>query len=330
MKNNILLSIIIPTYNVEDYITKCLESIVSQDIDPDIYEIIIINDGSLDGTQKIIQEFIDSHQNYNFNLINKENGGISSARNIGIHAALGVYIWFVDGDDYVENNILGKLLKEAKSDDLDLLAFDYDTIEEDNVQKSKSFIIDSNNSTTIYDGKTFLSKIYKGYFCMVCMFLIKRETFMQHKLLFKEKIYHEDVLITPQIIYYSKRIKHINTIGYHYIMRSHSITHNDTTLEKRLYDYINVCKIINEFIIFNVKEIKVRNWFYRYINEFLLTSLRLSIKHFDKSVFINLYSFAKKGKMIPLKYTGSAKRKSLIFFLNHSKFIFYKICVSFL
>ena len=102
MENNILLSIIIPVYNTEGYIERCLESIANQQVNN--YEIVIINDGSTDGSDKIIKTFIISHPQIKFKYYNQKNKGLSSARNKGIELAEGTYLHFIDSDDYLVNN----------------------------------------------------------------------------------------------------------------------------------------------------------------------------------------------------------------------------------
>jgi len=106
-----LLSIIVPIFNVEPYLEKCLRSLVSQDILSDDYEIICINDGSTDNSSKVILRFLKEF--HNIILIDQENQGVSSARNVGIGKAKGEYILFVDPDDYIMENSLDQILKTA-------------------------------------------------------------------------------------------------------------------------------------------------------------------------------------------------------------------------
>lgn len=98
------LSIIVPVYNIENYIGDCLESLCNQNIDKEEYEIIVIDDGSIDGSARIIDDFDAMYSN--LYAYHKENGGVSSARNLGLEKATGDYIWFVDGDDLVAKNCL--------------------------------------------------------------------------------------------------------------------------------------------------------------------------------------------------------------------------------
>ena len=95
------LSIVVPVYNVEKYIVRCISSLISQDYDD--YEIIIVNDGTPDNSIEVLTSKISDER---ITIIHQENGGLSSARNVGMHHANGEYIWFVDSDDWVEKNCL--------------------------------------------------------------------------------------------------------------------------------------------------------------------------------------------------------------------------------
>ena len=113
------LSFIIPVYNAESYICDCLNSLLEQDIPAEDYEIICINDGSQDGSLEILSAYAQSYSN--LVLIDKENGGVTTARNAGLDAAKGDYVWFVDADDMIKANILGQLREKAQETHCDRL-----------------------------------------------------------------------------------------------------------------------------------------------------------------------------------------------------------------
>ena len=114
-----IISVIIPIYNVKSYIKECLDSLINQDINKDLYEIICIDDGSTDGSGKILDEFSVDYPN--IRVVHKANGGVSSARNEGIKIAKGEYIWFVDGDDIVIHNTFSGIIECLKEKSPDLL-----------------------------------------------------------------------------------------------------------------------------------------------------------------------------------------------------------------
>jgi glycosyltransferase involved in cell wall biosynthesis len=156
------LSIIIPVYNVEAYIAKCLDSIIAQDLEPGSYEIIVVNDGSPDDSGKIAQEFAAQHTNIIF--IDQENQGVSVARNRGLDVAKGNYIAFIDPDDSIYPNCLNAIIEVAEKNNLDILYLNLDAFDE-----AGKFLLrtESNGSSDIVlDGfrhprRTYISTLYR-------------------------------------------------------------------------------------------------------------------------------------------------------------------------
>ena len=132
------ISLIVPVYNVEDFVARCLNSLLEQNMSYEDYEIIIVNDGSTDSSLEIIQPYLEKYPNCK--LINKPNGGLSSARNAGLNVALGEYIWFVDSDDFIMPNLLDDLYKECSSNDLDVLWMEWRRVSELGIELP-SFIV---------------------------------------------------------------------------------------------------------------------------------------------------------------------------------------------
>ena len=126
------VSVIVPVYNVEDYIEECLESLVNQTLE-DI-EIIVVNDGSPDNSQKIIDKYVEKYPNKIKSFI-KENGGQGSARNLGIENSNGEYLSFVDSDDWLDKCALEKMYYIAKNNDSDIVICDMIDHYEDNTEK---------------------------------------------------------------------------------------------------------------------------------------------------------------------------------------------------
>ena len=98
---NIQLSIIVPVYNVQDYIERCLTSIINSDLERIQYEIIVVNDGTKDGSMLVVNDYLKKYEH--IKVFEQENQGLSSARNTGMAHAVGKYIWFVDSDDYIDS-----------------------------------------------------------------------------------------------------------------------------------------------------------------------------------------------------------------------------------
>lgn len=225
-----ILSIVVPVYNVEDYLSKCLDSILNQDIDKDDYEIIVVNDGSTDGSGGIAKEYAERYSN--ITLINQENQGLSGARNSGIKVARGKYIQFVDSDDYLEPDVEKSLVEKMKSENLDILRFNYQNVNE----KGEAF--DPNKASKLYvdyrdevcDGITFLNE-RQGPACYAVQFMLKTEL-VKSIPLFMEGIYFEDVEWTPRILTAANRVTSESRIIYNYLVRQGSIT-KARTLEKK-------------------------------------------------------------------------------------------------
>ena len=125
----ILLSIILPIYNVEKYLSVCLDSLLKQNIDESVYEIICVNDGSPDECEQIILNYQKEHGN--ILLINKENEGVSKARNVGLTTAKGRYIWFIDPDDFIRPNCLKYILNILDAEKADVCNILYKSVPEE-------------------------------------------------------------------------------------------------------------------------------------------------------------------------------------------------------
>ena len=232
------LSIIVPIYNVEQYLRKCVDSLLQQDYDN--YEIILVDDGSPDGCPKICDQYAAKHENVR--VFHRENGGLSAARNSGIEVAKGKYIMFVDSDDYIEPNVLGGLSAQIERDDLDALRYRLQYVnplyEVYNPYKSNPF--KGNDYSEIpTDGVTFLNTRMSTA-CYAWVFVIKRE--LLDGCLFTPGIYFEDTDWTPRMLCRAKRVASTNTIVYNYLQREGSITNavNRSRQKKVLDDKIRL------------------------------------------------------------------------------------------
>lgn len=226
-----ILSVIVPVYNVSKYLAKCLDSLLCQDLRADEYEIIVVNDGSTDNSGEIAAEYADKYSN--IVLINQENQGLSGARNTGINVAQGKYIQFVDSDDYLETNVLKTLVDKMESDNLDVLRFNYQNVNEnyevyEPYKEHKPFV---DYRDEICDGLTFLTERL-GYACYAVQFIIKSELLKMDGNLFKTGIYFEDTEWTPRILTQAQRVTSTDFMVYNYLLRSGSIT-NSVLIEKK-------------------------------------------------------------------------------------------------
>lgn len=190
------LSIIIPVYNIENYIIGCLKSVEKQVADG--CEVIIINDGSTDNSEKLILDFIGNKSGYNY--IKQDNKGLSEARNTGIRAAEGEYLLFLDGDDMLYNNSLSGLLNNFLSECVpEVIICRY--VEEDDItgkrKDSPDFPkISVNNPFEFYD--KFVNDSNNWLSAWSCV--IKRVFLQKNNLYFKKGLFHEDELWVIQVL----------------------------------------------------------------------------------------------------------------------------------
>ena len=214
------LSIIVPIYNAQDYIHVCLDSLLKQNYDD--YEIICVNDGSTDNTLSILTEYEKNNQR--IKVIDKENGGVSSARNSGIQSACGKWIWFVDSDDYIPFNCLGYLLSQI-SEDIDYIAFDYDrTNKIDEVEFNEAVVNDLVEiDSTVGCLTTFPTKNYGN---SPVSYIFRKELILKNNICFDcEMKYAEDTKFVFEYKMNSRRAKLVDGVFYYYFQNPSSAMH---------------------------------------------------------------------------------------------------------
>lgn len=290
------ISVIIPVYNTEKYLEKCLDSITNQTYQD--FEIVIINDGSIDNSQKIIDKYLNKYQN-KIKCINKENGGLSSARNYGIEVARGDYIIFVDSDDYIRKDLFEQLLPYIQKD-IDLVKYKLIKVSEEYKELKR---VDGPNFDEVTGEEGFNKLVFNDVLLEpACLYLYKRDIFIKNNLRFSENAYHEDFGLVPIILLYAKSIVSINFYGYYYLQANNSITRNEdyTKTIKRANDllihYDNMEKAIENL---NIKQRTKENIYLYYTN----------------AIFDNLKKLQKKEKK---KYVQQIHKRKL---LNNIKII---------
>ena len=259
------ISIIIPAYNVTAYISDCLESVLSQDVDYNSYEIIVVDDCSPYEEQKIIDSYIKRHKNVRYirHEINKRQGG---ARNTGIRAANGKYVMFLDADDFlVYRNTLSVLLEAInKYEPLVLRSEWYEIYSSDDCfESSRMPLMEKEPRHSI---KNFTSWRLGNMSCSVCSTLYSRVFLLNNKLFFRENVLYEDTDWTQKVMFYAKSIDFLDFAFYGYrqtlgsTTRGHSIDSFRGAIEgvieeKKWYDSLDVTidfrNYINEIITDN-------------------------------------------------------------------------------
>lgn len=285
-------------YNVELYIERCLMSCLKQDISYEDYEIIVINDGSPDGSLQIVERI--ASQNKNIKIISQQNGGLSDARNTGLSVANGDYIWFVDADDWIKENCLGKLLEQLYTQNLEALAIcAANHIEGKDVRR---FSFQENEIIKGADA------MLKGK-CVCCapFTIYKREFLKKNELLFYKGIFHEDNEFTYRAYYFLERLGNTNEILYFVFQNQNSITR--TFNPKKSHDRIIVGNSLSKFM----KNVD-RTYYVIYHNEI-------------GQVLNNaLYDLLRAEKQITKVFSHDMyKNKHLFTHLIHSSILKYKI-----
>lgn len=218
---SIKLSIVVPVYNVEKYIARCLDSLLSQNIDYDEYEIIIVNDGTPDNAIDIVREYQSRYPN--IKLVEKSNGGLSSARNFGFKHCIGKYVWMVDSDDTIQSNCLKDVLDYAIKNDIDFLSFPMnDRYPDGRVNLSN---IQYKPANKIVSNTEYLSS-YKVEFS-ACCFLVKASIIQDNGISFIEGITQEDIDFVLRLLEYCPRVSSFQDLGglyNYYTGRQGSIT----------------------------------------------------------------------------------------------------------
>lgn len=237
------VSVIVPVYNVEKYLNKCLDSIINQTYKN--IEIILVDDGSTDNSGIICDKY--SQTDNRIKVIHKKNGGLSDARNTGIKNATGKILSFIDSDDYIEKNMIENLAKELISYDCDIV-FSNKIFELDNGKKVyKEYI----NNSGVVDSATAMKLLLKSD-PAVCDKLFKKELFNDIK--FPINKLYEDILVTPYIIEKCNRIYLDKNFYYHYIQHDNSIVHKKFTTNKM--DYVYNAKKVYSMIINRYKSLE--------------------------------------------------------------------------
>ena len=262
--DNIAVSVVVPVYNVEKYIDKCLNSLVNQTLKN--IEIIVVNDGSPDNSSKIIEKYENKYPNLIKSYV-KENGGLSDARNFGIEKCSGEYIAFLDSDDYVNYDMYEKLYKKAVSKNFDVVVcdtlYDYET--------KKKFCSSKINEDLFK--KEDIKKMMVDFYPAVWNKIYKKSLF-DNGIRFKKGIWFEDVEFIYRLIPSINSVGVVNEALINYVQREGAIT---KTFDKRVYDYITDWNSIIDYY-------KSNNLFDEYRDELEYSCTRYLFATFVKSL----------------------------------------------
>lgn len=248
------LSILVPIYNVEKYISQCLDSLVMQELDN--YEIVCINDGSTDSSASIVEEYVRKYPN-KVKLLNKKNGGLSDARNYGLKYSQGKYIGFVDADDWVDTKMFIHLYNTAVSKDADVVVCNY---------------------IEVYDGYTKVIKDNSPKYALlyeapVWNKIFRRSLFVDYKIEFPKGLWYEDNGTTYKLLSVANNVVYLDRDFYYYRKnRPGSIM--SSQVSNKIYDVYAIGDTLHEFFREHIKDdgkyeqleyIFIKNLFFRQI-----------------------------------------------------------------
>ena len=240
---SVSVSVIVPVYNVEKYLDECLSSLVNQTLSE--LEIIVVNDGTKDNSQSIIDHYVKQYPNKVVSLI-KENGGLGDARNYGIPYAKGEYIGFVDSDDIVHLEMVEKMFNKAKLEDSDLVLCDleyfYETSSEKMVKEGLVQIENIDVNKTVFLSPLFAwNKLYR------------KSLFIESGLKYPIGLWYEDIPVTVPFFTLAKKISYVHETLIYYRQRTTSIMGSvDNPKVKDIFDIMHLC--LNYFKDHNLLE----------------------------------------------------------------------------
>lgn len=279
------LSIVIPVYNSEKYIGTCLDSIVNQDFDNFKYEIICVNDGSKDSSLAILQKYASEYPT--IKIIDKENGGVSSARNMGIESATGKWIWFIDSDDFIAKNCCSYLLSKVEEYNPDVLVF-----AGEQVQHYTEKVFDADNVVVSYaQSKSDVLSLCpkKGYANGPFYYFFSRDILLSSGLRFDETMkYAEDTKFVFEYKFHCSSGLLLDTCVYYYVQNPSSAMHV-MNVEAHAYCMFKLAETYNSYM----PDPKEDEQLY---NRLLVARSRAIRNHlFDHCMYIRDYDRAKEA-----------------------------------
>ena len=309
------VSIIVPVYNVEKYLKKCLDSLVNQTLG-DI-EIIIVNDGSPDNSKQIIEEYAKKYSSI-IKVLNQANQGLSDARNNALNLATSKYIMYVDSDDYVSRDMVEKMYNKIINEKADMVICGNNVVDENYNLISSTFPNNKNYSNDI-------EKIILGNMCAWNK-IIKKSLIIDNNLKFRSKVWYEDIDFSFKLVTLSKKITFVDENLYYYLVRKNSIMNNKNVLRNK-----EILLTFEEIIIY-LKDNKLFEKYYEeleflsidniYISAIVRVITSTADKKTKKTIIYEMLKFMKdnfpnykKNKYI--KYLS--KNRKIIFFLMNKK-----------
>lgn len=302
--NSELISIIVPVYNVEQYLEKCVNSIINQTYKN--LEIILVDDGATDSSGKLCDELakIDNR----IKVYHKENGGLSDARNYGVERATGDYIGFVDSDDYIDAEMYEKLYEAIKKENVDVAECNLKII-----YPEREELFTEQNYYNVCTKQEYLEEYLKieKIFGSACVRLIKSD--IAKKLKFPVGKLYEDTYYAYDLIEKVDRCVIMNNPYYNYLMRENSIT--NTKFNPRIFDLIEIVEKFRKTTYENYPDLKEAadcRKMYAYFS--VLNSILLEENYRDNEYYSEILSYFKRNyiSLLKNKYINRNRKLSVI------------------
>lgn len=303
-----LISVVVPVYNVEKYLRKCVDSIINQTYKN--LEIILVDDGSPDNCGKICDEY--EKKDNRVKVIHKENGGLSDARNVGTRNAIGKYLTYIDSDDFVSSDYIDVMYQSIRNNPkIKFATIGVKIIRDDSqIEKQKN-----NEMILLNDEQAFLSLLYnEGVFLSAWGKLF--ETNFIKKYEFPVGKAYEDTAVIYKWIYDAKKIIYCSKKGYFYVNRKNSISTQNVFNEKEL-DYMNHTKKMLEFIKKNYSNLNdATDRFFLYAN-FRELRILLQSKNPNKQYIQEVWNNIKQYRKIVIKNKRIPKRDKFAIYTSY-------------
>ena len=317
------LSIIVPVYNVEKYIRPCIESIFRQDLDENIFEVIIVNDGTKDLSMEMIADIIQQHNN--ITIINQENQGLSVARNNGIAAARGEYILMPDSDDLLIENSVKPILEKALETKVDLVVASYLQMTTDEINTMNNYPPQQHKELQIIEktGEQLFLENVNPYQQYIWRILFRKDFLTRHQLQFFPGIYVQDKPFFYES--YLRARKCLITSLPIYIYRKHSEGVSFCMKDKYAKDYCYTISLMWNLVSLNGLKPNIKDRMYDYIYmTFLSLTRRLTYELKDENKSIEIIDYL--NTVAPnLKFHHGIKQKLISFLLRHMPHTYIKL-----
>lgn len=291
------LSIVIPVYNTEKYLEKCLASCVSRKVEMTDYEIVVVDDGTKDNAMAIALRYQEDYPN--IKIFSQENAGLSAARNMGLSHCSGDYVWFVDSDDYIEEGSLPLIFNKIE-DNPDVICIQAKRSDEETARNSFS--------GNVQNGFDVLLHSFDDWDRCVPYFIFNRQFIDNHQLRFYVGIFHEDDEFTPRALVFAEKVSVIDRPLYFYWVKTEN-TITKTVNPKKSYDNIAVAESLSDFKEKNAMPNNVKQVFENHISLIINNTLdninqsdKQTIREFNRFLRTKKYLFRSLRKSNKLKY----------------------------